>query len=103
MTVSQPNQRRCGNTHRRLRLELCWAGLSLAVLPPGNGTTPTPKPSDVHEPCAESLAAAMDKLSRDPTLVHELSKQARKWAESRSWEALKPVYRDVIERAAGMV
>ena len=43
MTVSQLNQRRCGNTHRRLRLELSWAGLSLAVLPPGNGTTPTPR------------------------------------------------------------
>ena len=43
MTVSQPNQRRCGNTHRRLRLELCWAGLSLAVLPPRERHFPHPR------------------------------------------------------------
>ena len=52
---------------------------------------------DIYEPDPVSLAAKMDEMSRNRMLVSELSVKAGKWAASRSWKAMEPLYRAVID------
>lgn len=45
------------------------------------------------------LAAAMDRLIRDPTEVAALQLDARRWAVDHSWDRLLPMYRTWLEQA----
>lgn len=52
---------------------------------------------------AVDLAARLDALATDADLVTKLSQASLDWADSISWERLLPAYREMLERARGVV
>lgn len=57
---------------------------------------------EVHRPAAQALAAILTDLARDPTAVADLRMRAWRWAQTNTWEALGPLYRDELALAAGV-
>jgi glycosyltransferase involved in cell wall biosynthesis len=50
---------------------------------------------------ARDLAAVLGRLRSDELALYEAQSAARAWAAAHSWEALLPLYRVELERAAG--
>lgn len=53
-------------------------------------------PIDVSAGKCDQLAGKMLELARNPALVAEMSKRMRDWAESISWEVLRPQFRELL-------
>jgi hypothetical protein len=60
-------------------------------------------PIVLHDPDPADLAAVIDRLASAPDEVADLKADARAWAEANRWEALAPLWRAELERAAAVV
>lgn len=57
-------------------------------------------PVTLYDPDPTSIADTVDHLASDPGTVDHLKARARQWAAENSWDALAPLYRAELERAA---
>lgn len=62
-----------------------------------HGTLPCRVPVDMYETDPQLLANKLDVLYEQNDLVEEMSQWCAGWAESHSWEALRPLYQDILE------
>lgn len=94
--------------------EALAAGLALVMTDcPPNGIWPGPKVPvrrrwwvqmrcgqvEIHDADPAALADIMTRLARDRDEVEKWQAESRAWAEANSWEALRPLWLDELERA----
>ena len=60
-------------------------------------------PIVLNDPDPGNIASVLERLVDTPTEVADLKTAARTWAAAHSWDALAPLYRAELERAAATV
>lgn len=70
--------------------------MAMLVASSWSKTLQTRHPIDVWDVNVDALARAIDELYERPAEMDVLARTAREWAEERSWDQLRPRYKEVL-------